>query len=471
MRGLIQALSATLSRTAARFIPDPLVIALILSALILGGAALGSDLGFWGAIDAWGGRLRNGEALAREQGVWRLLAFAMQMCLVLVTGHALASAPVARSAIKRITSAVQSPAQAIAVTAYIAMLGGLLNWGLGLILGAMTAREMGISCARRQIAVHYPLICAAGYTGLLVWHGGLSGTAPLKVTQLKELTDVFGAAFVEQHQLRALSLYETLGSALNLWVMGGLLVAVPLLLIAMLPRVEDRRAAPASLIMSTDELASSPESAESLTPAQRLERSSLIAYGFALIILIYVGRYIGHVGLGRLDLNIINLSFIGLGFLAYGAPLAYGQAIERATRGCAGILIQFPLYAGIMALMATSGFTASIARSFTALASADSLGALSFFAAGIINICVPSGGGQWAVQGPLLLESAQQLGAPHAEVVMAFAYGDAWTNMLQPFWALPLLVLTEVEARDIVGYSATLMLLVTPIYLLGFWLF
>ncbi len=77
---------------------------------------------------------------------------------------------------------------------------------------------------------------------------------------------------------------------------------------------------------------------------------------------------------------------------------------------------------------------------------------------------VPSGGGQWAVQGPVLMEAAHQAGMPPERLVLALAYGDQWTNMLQPFWALPLLAITKVEARDIVGYTAAVMLLAQLVF-------
>ena len=463
-----------LSRIATRWIPDPLVIALLLSGVILAWSSVGTDLGFWGTIDTWGGRDQGD--LSPKHGVWKLLGFAMQMCLVLVTGHALASAAWAQSMIHKLTSIPKTAHQAIVFTALVAMVGGLLNWGLGLILGAMTAREMGRSCAQRGVPVHYPLICAAGYTGLLVWHGGLSGTAPLKVTRTSELIDVFGAEFVAKHQLTSLSLYDTLGSALNLWVMGSLLLVVPLALVAMLPRdISDYQSPPSDLTDDVKEKTVSENidqdaQDEPASMAYRLEHSRLIAYLFAWLIIVYTYRYLRLIGFGQIDLNVINLCFIGLGLIAYGEPLAYGQAIERAAKGCSGILIQFPLYAGLMAVMSASGITQMIAQGFTQLATADSMSTVSFFSAGLINLFVPSGGGQWAVQGPLLLESAYRVGAPLSEVVMAFAYGDAWTNMLQPFWALPLLVLTGTRASDIVGYTATLMIMVTPVYVLGFWI-
>ena len=340
------------------------------------------------------------------------------------------------------------------------------------------AREMGKSCTQRGIAIHYPLLSAAGYTGLLVWHGGLSGTAPLKVTQIKDLIGIFGPDFVNQHHLKPLLLSETIGSTLNLFIMGLLLICVPLCLIAMLPKQEDRKSYdeyhPNTDYESSSSLpkgSNTLDQSNQLTPAQKLEHSRFLAWGFSILIGLYAFRYLQKIGIGAIDLNVINLIFIGLGFAVYASPLKYARAVEKATRGCSGILIQFPLYAGIMAVMSQSGLTQMIAHHFTQFASADSLSGFTFLSSGLINLCVPSGGGQWAVQGPLILQSAYDLGAPLGEVVMAFAYGDAWTNMLQPFWALPLLVITGVQAKEIVGYSATLMVMIIPIYFLGFWLF
>ena len=122
-------------------------------------------------------------------------------------------------------------------------------------------------------------------------------------------------------------------------------------------------------------------------------------------------------------------------------------------------------------MMSLSGVSTLIAQTITHYASTESFSALTFLSAGLLNLFIPSGGGQWAVQGPLILQSAHTLQAPLGESVMAFSYGDAWTNMLQPFWALPLLGITGLKAQQIVGYTATLMLLVLPVYLFAFWIF
>jgi len=455
---MIQALSERLSRFAHRWVPDPLILSVLLSFVTLITALSFGSQAPQALLKSWGG----------DGGLWKLLAFSMQMCLILVTGHALGVSPPVRAGIERLSALPQSARGAVMMTGLIAMIAGLINWGFGLIVGALLAREVGRSCERRGLAVHYPLLGAAGYAGMLVWHGGLSGSAPLKVTQLKDLAELSVGG-------GAITLDQTLWSGLNIGVNLALLVAVPLLLAWMSPLsgavvpysevVTETSPAPQRLESSAEREGAAPKS-----PAERLEESGWLSRGLALLIVIYLALYISAMGVATLDLNSINAALLAVGLLAHPHLKAYAAAAQDAAAGCAGVILQFPLYAGVMGVMASAGLTGMIAGWVSSVASAESLSALVFLSAGLVNLFVPSGGGQWALQGPLIVESAQQLGAPVGEAVMAFSYGDAWTNMLQPFWALPLLGLTQLEARQIVGYSASLMLLVTPIYLLAFWL-
>ncbi len=467
MRHLINSLSATLSRFAERWVPDPMLIAVLLTAMTLVISTLCGDSTVryrpLAIFTLW------------SEGLWKLLPFAMQMCLVLITGHALASAPLIRRVVKRLSGLAQSSSAAIILTALTAMGAGLLNWGLGLIVGAFMAREVGEQCSRRGIAVHYPLLGAAGYTGLLVWHGGLSGTAPLKVSQLKDMREI-------SHLDQVIPLTETLFSATNLILTLGLLILVPLLLRYMNP--EELQGAERWISIETTNVSADRHKGDSeerlkverlkverLTPAAHLEnhRSLALLLG-AFIIGAFLLR-VKTVGIGHLNLNMINLGALGLGLLLHPSLSSYTRAAKEAAMSTSGIILQFPLYSGIMAVMSGSGMTAALATMVANVASADSLSSLTFMMAGVVNLFVPSGGGQWAVQGPLVLSSASSLQASLGEAVIAFAHGDAWTNMLQPFWALPLLAITGLQAREIVGYTAALMIALTPWYLFVFWLF
>lgn len=460
---MIRSLGRGLSHFAHRWVPDPFAIALVLTLLTLGFAVIGSEANLMETVGFWGGRLKGDELLAKESGFWKLLTFAMQMCLILVTGHALASSKPISRLVARLAALPRTQGHAIALTALVAMSFAWLNWGLGLIVGALLAREVARTSKQRGLRVHYPLLGAAGYTGLLVWHGGLSGSAPLKITQTKDLAEILGRA-----DIPPVTLTDTIFSPMNLVVCGALLIVVPLLLNAMAP--ED-----AEIIEITDEQAD--ERAEEtldldeLTPAQRLERSPVLVWLIALAAALYLVEYVGRIGIDRLDLNAINLTFLTAGLVLQGSARAYGRAITDGVQGCAGIILQFPFYAGIMGVMALSGLVTAMAEGAASFATEATFAPLTMLSAGIVNLFVPSGGGQWAVQGPLVVQSAEALGVPLGKAVMAFAYGDAWTNMLQPFWALPLLGITRLEAREIVGYTAALMLLVVPVYLIAFALF
>ena len=296
-----------------------------------------------------------------------------------------------------------------------------------------------------------------------MWHGGLSGSAPLKITQTKDLAEILGRT-----DIAPVTLNDTIFSPMNLAVCAALLIAVPLILNAMAPDDED-------IVEISDVQAHTVEEDDAvqgdLTPAERLERSPVLVWLVAIVAAIYLARYIGKIGVGRVDLNAINLTFLTAGLVLQGSARAYGRAITNGVQGCAGIILQFPFYAGIMGVMALSGLVATMATKTASVATDATFAPLTMLSAGLVNLFVPSGGGQWAVQGPLVVQSAEALGVPLGKAVMAFAYGDAWTNMLQPFWALPLLGITRLEAREIVGYTAALMILIVPIYLVAFALF
>jgi len=147
------------------------------------------------------------------------------------------------------------------------------------------------------------------------------------------------------------------------------------------------------------------------------------------------------------------------------------NALEEAIKGTSGILIQFPLYFGIMGIMKSTGMVVMISDFFVSIATETTLPIFAFFSAGLVNIFVPSGGGQWAIQGPIVIESALKLGVPLPKAIMALAYGDQITNILQPFWALPLLGITKLKAREILPYTLILMVVGIVVYVLGLLLF
>ena len=443
---MLERLGDRLSRWSRRYVPDPFVLAIFLTLVTFVAALVYVDFDVERVLYAWIDGPGGGK------GFWNLLAFGMQMCLILVTGHALASSPPVRRVLDALARSARSPARAVVVVALGAMILALLNWGLGLVGGALLAREVGRRARRRGVAVHYPLLVAAGYSGLMVWHGGLSGSAPLKVTLAKDLKEVLGESLA--NRVHPIPLGETIGSMSNLLGNALLLVLIPLVLVKMLPRREVDRI-PAPDVHEREPGAAAV--AVDATPAGRLERSRVLGFAFAAIGIATGVLLLRRQGLGSLDPNLLNFVFLFAGLALHGSPIAYVRAVAEAASGCAGIILQFPFYAGIMGMLQGTGLLAAAAGAM-ARVGAGALPIVSFYSAGLVNLFVPSGGGQWAVQGPILLEAAAQSGVHPGRMVMALAYGDQWTNMLQPFWALPLLGITGVKARDIIGYTAVLML-------------
>ncbi len=449
---MISALGRRLSRWSERYVPDPFVLVLVLTiitavvALIFGAEVQGmSPVERAGAVgEYWFSRFYD----------VGLMRFALQMVLVLVLGHALAMSTPVQKAIRRLAQVVVTPGAAVVVVVLVACLASLIQWGLGAIAGAFMAREMGRAFAEQGRAVHYPLLGAAGYAGFLIWHGGLSGTAPVTVAQEEhDLIDVLGQIPVS----------ETLFSELNLIVTGSLLVIIPLVFWLLTPKDPDEMVGMSASSIGHEGGFKIPEPSESAHPVVRVLESSralnLVVGGAMLAILI--GYFVDR-GAAGWHLDSLNMMFLTLGILAHPSPSSYVAAIADGVRGAAGIVLQFPFYFGILGILAGSGMIGQIAEFFVTVSTEQTYPVFTFISAGIVNFFVPSGGGQWAVQGPVMMEAIEELGvAPH-KAIMALAYGDAWTNMLQPFWALPLLGIMGLKARDIIGYTGLVFLISGP---------
>ena len=420
-------------RVVNRWLPDPFLFAIILTIVVFIAAMVGTQQGPMELIWAWGG------AGGTASGFWSLLSFAMQMALVLVLGSAMASAKVCKRALGAIASLAHNKRSAILITTFVSTICCWLNWGFGLIAGALLAREV----AKRVKDVDYPLLIAAAYSGFVIWHAGLSGSIPLQIGAeggTKILDVVYFAPTA-----------NTIFHPINLLMVGVILVLMPFVNYAMHPDAEHTIVVDPALLVDEEERVYKME-----TPADKIEHSRILwvitlALGFVYIVYYFVQKGF------NLDLNIVNMIFLFLGILLHGDLRKYVDAIGDAAAGAAGILLQFPFYAGIMGLMvATNANDVSlagiIANFFTNISNDVTFPVLTFLSAGIINFFVPSGGGQWAVQAPIVMPAATQMGIEYGRAAMAIAWGDQWTNMIQPFWALPALGIAGLSARNIMGY-------------------
>jgi len=432
-----------------KYLPDPFLFAVILTFIVLILGIIFTGQGPLAMVLHWSG------------GFWNLLAFSMQMVLILVTGSAMAQAPVFKKLLKSIAIAAKTPGRAIIITTFVATAASFLNWGFGLVIGALLAKEM----ARQVKGVDYRLLIASAYSGFVVWHGGLSGSIPLKVASIEGLEAATAGALTE-----AIPTSQTIFSPMNLFIFLVILVIMPFINKAMHPEKEERVLVDPKLLEEEIET-----EASYATPADKMENSKilwglLVVMGFSFIV------YYFAINGFSLGLNIVNFTFMFVGILLHGTLRRYIDAVIEAAKGASGIILQFPFYAGIMGMMvgtnaAGVSLAGVISNGFVNMANVTTFPLFTFLSAGIVNFFVPSGGGQWAVQAPIMMPAGKALGVPAAKTAMAIAWGDAWTNMIQPFWALPVLGIAGLGAKDIMGYCLVILIFSGIVATAGFLIF
>lgn len=409
-----------------------------------------------------------------ESGLWDSSAgglyFAFQMMLILVLGHILALTPIVDKLIQSMLKYCSNTANSTMIVAFSSITIGLINWGMGLIFGAIIARKVGEKFAAEDKKLNYGLVGAAGYATMMVWHGGLSGSATTKSMEEGAIIAMMEKANITGDFPSMIPFEQTIGSTMNIVLTLLCLIIVPTVLYFVGKR-KNNEEVPSFPIQEEETI----EMDGVITGAERLDYSKIFGIGIgSVIILVAIMKAINYKGassLGFIQLNFINFVFLGLSLILHKSIFNFGKALQNAIGDVSGILIQFPFYFGILAIMQSSGLIMVFSNGITSIANETTLPIFTFLSAGLVNFFVPSGGGQWAVQGPILIDTAQQLGADLPKAIMAMAYGDQWTNMLQPFWALPLLGITKLRPQQVLPYSFIIFLLGLVIFGLGLLIF
>ena len=427
-----------------KFLPDAFIFCIVLTILVFVAAMPVSKMNPFEIANAWG------------DSMWLLLGFSMQMALVLVLGTALATAPLVKKAINAAAEVPKSPTSAIIFITIVSMIACWLNWGFGLVVGAILAKEI----AKKVKGVDYRLLIASAYSGFVIWHAGFSGSIPLQLASYSEAIGTQTAGAVTE----SIPTSQTIFSAWNLIIVIAIIVVIAFVNAQMHPTPEDTVTVDPKLLAETE---TTKVTDKTVTPAEWLERFPLLSILVAILAILYLVYTFKTKGSITLSLNVVNLIFLTLGIIFHGTPISYVNAITDAAKSAGGIILQFPFYAGIMGIMTATGPTGqslagAISDFFVNISNQTTFPLFTFLSAGIVNFFVPSGGGQWAVQAPIVMPAGNALGVSPAVSAMAIAWGDAWTNMLQPFWALPALGIAGLGARDIMGYCA-IVLIVTGI--------
>ena len=415
-----------------RYYPDPFVFAIGLTFVTFAMAVGATPTTAAEALALWG------------SGLTGFLGFAMQICIVLVAAHALAHTDAVKRGIDAIARWPRSAPQAYALICVLAGLASMIAGALGLIVGALGAVSIAREGAARGLALHFPLLVASAYGGFVIWHMGYSGTAPLAVaTPGHTLESVMGL----------LPVTETTFTVWNLGLAAFTLAAVALVCSRLGPGDD----AIVSLDPADAPDLETPEDVASPTLGDRLDHARGLSIALGLLFAVFLYTWFRDRGFA-LTLNLVNWSFVAVGLLLARSPIHYLRLIENASRTLGPVVLQYPLYAAVVALITQTELVGLFSDGFVAISTERTLGFWAFVSGGVLNFFVPSGGGQWAVQGPIFLEAARSLGVSDAVVVMGVAYGDQWTNMIQPFWALPLLAIVGLDARAIMGYCFVIFL-------------
>ncbi|MCB5160719.1 short-chain fatty acid transporter [Marinomonas algarum] len=435
-----------------RYLPDPFIFAIILTFAVFVLVMPATGQGPMQVVNAWAG------------GFWNLLSFSMQMAMVVVTGHAMASAPAFKSKLAMLAGVAKTPGQAIILVTAISAMACWVNWGFGLVVGAIFAREI----ANRVKGVDYRLLIASAYSGFLFWHGGLSGSIPLSIAGSGNLSKVTNGAVTAP-----IPTSDTIFSTMNLFILGSMFIVIPLLNRLMHPAPQDIVTISPDLLEET--AVKVDKNITDMSPAECLENSRMLSLLLGVMGFAYVIYYFVNNGFA-LNLNIVNFTFLFAAVLLHGTPKSLLNSISQGARNCSGILLQFPFYAGIMGMMTAVGDSGTslaglISQGFVSISNETTFPLFTFLSAGIVNFFVPSGGGQWAVQAPIMMPAGAELGVDAAKTAMAIAWGDAWTNMIQPFWALPALAIAGLGAKDVMGYCLMALIGSGVIISLGFLIF
>lgn len=427
-------------RLVEKFYPDAFLFVIILSFLTFVLAITLTGASSTETLKAWGG------------GLPKLFTFTAQISIVMITAHALAHTKPIEKVLTKLGDIPKQPFQAYALVTFISGLASLFAWSFGLIVGGISAKFVAIGCERKKIKIHYPLLVASAYSGYVIWHMGYSSSAALFVASE-------GHSLVSK--IGVIPVTETIFNSFNITIALFTLLAITIICPLMRPSTEKE------IIEINTKLFNSNHKNENRTEvktlAQTIENNRFLSIFTGLSLIGYVTAVYIEKGF-FLDLNIVSWTFLSIGLLLANSPIHYVKLVNNASLTVGPIILQYPFYAGIMGIMADTGLIKILADGITSIATSETLGFFSFLSGGLVNMFIPSGGGQWAVQGPVMIEAAQSLNVKPYVIVLGVAYGDQWTNMIQPFWTIPLLAIAGLHMRQIMGYTFVIFIVTGFIY-------
>ena len=453
--GLVARAALRLTAWTERWIPDAFIFALLATVLVFIAALIWTTSSPVQVVDAWG------------NGFWDLIPFTLQMSLIIITGHVLATSAPMRTAIRAIAGWAKTPRGAVALVTFFALVTSRFNWGFSLIFSAVLAREL----ARKVEGVDYRALAAATMLGLgSIWAQGLSGSAALQMAtpgalqpQIREIVAAGGAVPGGMIPFRhTIFLWQSLAS-----VAIEIAVVVLVMWLATPPAAKAKTAAMLGVDLRDHQRANEKPSGP-IPPGAWLEHSPLLNILIVVMAATFLIRYFGRAAepLNALSVNIINFSFLMIGVLLHRTPARLMHAVASATPAVWGVILQFPFYAGIAAIITTTHLNERLANAFVSISSPSSFPAVVAIYSAVLGVFVPSGGSKWVIEAPYVMAAAHELKVHLGWVVASYDLGEAIANLLQPFWMLPTLGMLGLRARDVMGYTFIVALALFPLVIL-----
>lgn len=422
------------------WIPDSMVFVLVLTVIVYVMGLIFTNHGPWALVNDY------------AKGFWELLTFSMQMCIMMVTGFVIADAKPVKRLIIKLINWPKSVRSTIFMFALITGVVSWLHWGMGLMLTIIMGKEIAVR--KRGMGMHYPFIVAMAYTSMNIMANGLSQAAPLlSATPGNFLEKTFGG--VIPISMTSLSPYMLTFLAIEL-------VCLPLVYCLIMPKKENAVELDDALYAEFTYVPPEDEK-KALRPAEKWERSRILSTLVALMILAWAVDLIATQGFGKLNLNTINFIFFGLGLLLHGSPHSFINSVKGGASTIYGVVIQFPMYAGIFGIISQSGLAHTITGWFLSIATPGTYPWIIFIYTGIMDFFVPSAGSKFIIEAPYLIPAAQQLGVPAPMVINAYGTGAQFANLIQPFWALAYLAAFKVRFQDILPFTFMLWIFVSII--------
>lgn len=451
MRKALRKISGALNVGMDKVLPDALVLAFVLSiiayllCIFIAGSTPLDTIVYWG------------------KGFWGLLEFSMQMALIIAIGYMVSEAPIIKRGLIALCRIPKNGVQGVIFIGIASTILGWISWGLGLVAGAILARTVALNLRK----IDFKLYVAVAYTGAIS-SGlfGISGSEFLLVNTPK---------YIFEDWLGLIPLSETVFEpTLLIQQLVGLIIVVPVLAALMHPSAKEAKEMPKDILdrflaqeEAMEELKTNRKPKSEMTFAERVDNSWITTTIIGFAGLVYLVYWFATEGFD-LNLNIMNMLLLFISILAHGSPANLLAAAEEGVRSAFGVLIQFPFYAGIQGMLSGSGMVTIISDAFSANSTAETFPYLCYICMAIINFFIPSSGGIFAVCGEALGTAALNVGLEPNKFVIAFTSGETISNIIQPFWAIPLLGIAGLKMKDIMGYCIVFFVVLTAIWF-GLW--